>query len=648
MWKLDALRIEQLFLVLLLAWSAPAHADQKDPAQPAADAIGQAADGSAGATKTIALRRTVSLAELGRRDGVTFMGLAGEADLYFPVPSEASLVSLRLVLPYRSASVIQSGRAISVEVAGQPVLTQALASGEATGTIDLPVPPTSAQGGFVHVHVTYGRSNANDARCDDDQTVGAYFSLMPDGALIETLDPGRLSSVGVIMDAMPRAADIFLPGQPTEQQAAAAMVLLAANPDAVLRDGEPTPGGPDWQRAAIRLDSAAAPAVALQFQGASPVLSLGGDTPVAGANFIASKWRRLASGPSLSTVTVQPQDRQADRIGFGSLDADLGQRDVVRRASWSVSLPATSLPSGRRVTAVEIDAAGSADGAPQPAIVSVTMNGFLLGSVKAQENGPTHLRLDVPDGLGSTQNTLVVTMTRNPTGGDCQRKSQGFAAQLLPSSDFVLGPAQPTTDFFQLAPLYRAGVTVVVPDATRTLLTGTARVLAGLVGGDTPLSVSYGKVPDHGAYVWVGDKPPPDSTPPLKLSGEELHLADGTGTVLVSAEALGADTVVQLVRDNARPILWVRPGSGFGSVADGQGDKLLGHGDVAVMSKGADILAFSTLRDQLIDIRYPGGFSLLGLVDRYRLWLIAGGWLILSVGFVFLMRGVARARRSKE
>ena len=648
MWKLNALRIEQLGLVLLLAWSAPAHADQKDPAQPAADVIGQAAEGSSGATRTIALRRTVSLAELGRRDGVTLTGLAGEADLYFPVPSETSLVGLRLVLPYRSGSVLQGGRAIYVEVAGQPVFTHALASGEETGAIDLPVPPSSVQGGFVHVHVTYGRSSASDARCGDDQTVGAYFSLMPDGALVETLDPGRLSSVGVVMDAMPRAADVFLPGQATEQQAAAAMVLLAANPDAVLRDGEPTPGGPDWQRAAIRLDSAAAPAVALQFQGDSPVLSLGGDNPVAGATFIAGKWRRLASGPSLSTVTVQPQDRQADRIGFGSLDADLGQRNVVRRESWSVSLPATRLPTGRRVTAVDIDAAVSADGAPQPAIVSVTMNGFLLGSVEAKANGPTHLRLDVPDGLGSTQNTVVVTITRNPTGGDCQRKPQGYAAQLLPSGDFVLGAAQPTTDFFQLAPLYRAGVTVVVPDHTQTVLEGTARVLAGLVGSDTPLSVSYGKVPDHGAYVWVGDTPPPDGTPPLKLSGEEVRLADGTGTVLVSAGALGADTVVQLMRDKDRPILWIRPGSGFGNVADGQENKLLGHGNVAVMSKEGDIFAFSTVRDQLVDIRYPGGFSLLSLVERYRLWLIAGGWLILSVGFVFLMRGVARARRSKE
>ncbi|RAI26899.1 hypothetical protein, partial [Rhodobium orientis] len=73
----------------------------------------------------------------------------------------------------------------------------------------------------------------------------------------------------------------------------------------------------------------------------------------------------------------------------------------------------------------------------------------------------------------------------------------------------------------------------------------------------------------------------------------------------------------------------------------------LGRGDVAFIDHRGINLAFSTKRDRLIEIRYPDDRSLMQYLKKYRLGIIGGVWLIGSIGFVLLLRGIYRARRPK-
>ena len=105
--------------------------------------------------------------------------------------------------------------------------------------------------------------------------------------------------------------------------------------------------------------------------------------------------------------------------------------------------------------------------------------------------------------------------------------------------------------------------------------------------------------------------------------------------------------MVQLVRPGGRAVLWIRPGAQFGKGAPGAEPELPGQANVAVLNGGKPELAFSSDRASLFEISYPQRLTLLDRIIRYRLWLIAAGWLILSLGFVFLLRGILRARRGR-
>ncbi len=595
------------------------------------------------------LTRNYSLAALGYAGGLSLTGLSGQADLYFPVPVPGAVTALRLELPYSAASSDPARREFRVEVDGQPLATGVLPQQMASGTmIALPVPLTAVRDGFVHVRIVYG-ANQTQAGCSDDGAPGSYLTFAPEGGLVEELDPAKLDTVAAVAAAMPRANDLLLPQAPSTGQLAAAVLMMAMDPDARLAaTAAPADASGDWRRAAIRFAPESAPALQAVREGGRPAIAVGGKDPVAAIRLLSGQWRALATAGHLGDVAEWAKGALPDRVSFAALGADTGLREVLRRATWNAALPAARLPAGTRLAGADVDVAVAADGEPSPPVVSVTLNGLLLGSAVARRDGPTRLRLDVPEGLQTLQNTLAVTVTRHVAGGACKLKPQAYPAQLLPSSAFRLAPAGPVRTFAGLAPLYRTGVTVVTGETGPAALTGIARVLAGLVGTETPLRLSEGaSAPDKGAYVWVSDAPPPGSDPALRFDKGEVRLKTDRGTLLLGDGALRARTVVQLVRPGGRAVLWIRPGAQFGKGAPGAEPELPGQANVAVLNGGKPELAFSSDRASLFEISYPQRLTLLDRIIRYRLWLIAAGWLILSLGFVFLLRGILRARRGR-
>ena len=50
----------------------------------------------------------------------------------------------------------------------------------------------------------------------------------------------------------------------------------------------------------------------------------------------------------------------------------------------------------------------------------------------------------------------------------------------------------------------------------------------------------------------------------------------------------------------------------------------------------------------MIDIRYPEENTISKFLQRYRLWLIGLGWLLVTLGFVYLLRRVIASNKSKD
>lgn len=353
--------------------------------------------------------------------------------------------------------------------------------------------------------------------------------------------------------------------------------------------------------------------------------------------------QQLTAGPAQSE-TFRP-DRASDLLAFSALGTVSRRSDAAGRETLSLRLPATALPAGTRVTGVRIDLAlAGTQAGPQP-IVSVTMNGLLLGTAVARADGPTHLRLSVPETAQSVDSSLAVTLTRR---GDPAGMAFGAHADFLPSSAFVLGAAGTVADFYQLAPLYKSGVTVVLPDTSPSMLSGTARILRGLVDASDRLDVAVGNPPTRGPVVWVSTAPPPGSDPAIRFDSGRVRLVTAVGEILVGAKALRTRTVVQLLKNGAEPILWIRPGRAYGAARNAPTQDPLSRGDVAIVDGGRLQFAFTHGANAFVDIDYLDRIGLAERLKQYRLWMIAAVWLIFSLGFLYLLRGVTQARAAQR
>ncbi len=592
------------------------------------------------------LRRTITLADIGFADGTQMPGMWGTRDYFFPVPNPSSIRSLQLILPYSSAAAVSSRRTLLISVAGEPVYTRALGMAFQAGRIQIPIPSAAVENGFVHVHLDYNGA-ITDNRCIDQRISGAFLSLDATGGLAESIAASSLRTVSALLAAMPRQADIVIPRSPNEAQAAAALTVAAGDPAARIVRTPASVVGSDWRRAEIRIGEPRDPALSIRSNG-FPELVIGGADPAAAARLLDARWSAILGAKKVASVEQQVSGRPADALYFSELSGDTSILRVVDRGEWNVALPATAIPTGRRASGLSLDVAVAEDGAAIPPVVSVTMNGLLLGSTEVAHDTRVHLDEELPSGIFVARNTVTVAVTRQVAQGNCLFSPQGYDAQLLPSSHFTLDRAGAVTDFDLLAPQFAGGVSVVVPGAPQ--LAETSALLQGLIDGETPLSVRYGGAPPNGDYVWVSDTEPPGSNPPIRFDRGTVRLTNRRGVTLLDADAVTSQTLAQLLATGNRLVLWIRPGTDFDTSPKVTGDltPALDRGDVAFVERGRTTLAFSTVRDRLIDIQYPERFNLVTFFVRYRLWLIALGWLIVTIAFLQLLRGIYRARRKSD
>jgi hypothetical protein len=592
------------------------------------------------------LHRTITFADLGFADGIQMLGISGGGDYYFPIPNGPAMRSLELILPYRSASAIASRRSLLVSVDGKPVFTRSLGTAFEAGRIEVPLSSTESQNGFVHVRLDYNGA-ITDNRCIDQRISGAYLWIDAAGGLTETIAATSLRTVSGVLAAMPRQADIIVPGSPSEAQAAAALTIAAGDPQARIVHARTPLAGGDWQRGWIVLGEPRDPPLSVRGN-PYPELVVGGADPAAAARLLNTRWNAILGTKDVTSVEETASAQRADKLYFSELEGDTAILRVVDRGEWNVSLPATRIPAGRSVSGLSLDVAVANDGGAIPPVVSVTMNGILLGSTEVAHVTRVHLDEELPSGILAVRNTVTAAVTRQIAQGNCLFSPQGYDAQLLPSSYFTLSNAGPVTDFFLLAPQFAGGATVVVPNAAA--LVGTSTLLQGLIGGETPLTVRYGGAPPTGNYVWISDTQPPGSNPPIRFDRGTVMLTDRRGTTILDADTVRSQTLAQLLAVGDRFALWIRPGTDFNASREASADSppILDLGDVTFVERGRTTLAFSSTRNRLIDIQYPEQFDLGTFFRRYRLWLIALGWLVVTIAFLQLLRGIYRSRKKSD
>ncbi|MBX7480939.1 cellulose biosynthesis cyclic di-GMP-binding regulatory protein BcsB [Qipengyuania qiaonensis] len=590
--------------------------------------------------------RFIALDELGFENGFEMAGLSGARDLYFPLPATVGVEGLRLVLPYRADSSFSSRRAVSIVIGGRTQYTTALPEGFSEGVIDIPIDPALIDQGYLTARIVYSGAITED-RCIDQRLSGAYLAFGSGGGLEAQFDGGSLASISAVSAAMPRAMDIALPEGASTAQAAAALTLMLGGADSRL-NGAPgqSPGpGQGWRISRIGFAPAAAPALGVRVSDGVPAIQIGGKDPVASARLLKSRWKAIAASPSMTTAG-RGTSGAVESLTLADLGADTSVQSISDRGQWNVAIPAPAIPAGQRMTGMIVDVAVAEDSGASRPVIAVLLNGFLLASAEAEEDGRTQIDVDLPEGLTTSRNNLEVSVVRQTASGDCKYAPQGYPAQLLPSSRIKLGPADALDDFSDLPTALNSGFTLVVPNAAS--LAPAAAFLGPLASGEGPVSVSYGRIPAEGAVVYVGRDAPPGSEPTVRFDQGKVEIAGENGETIIDRNAIETLTTIQILEQGGRPLLWIRPGADFAALESSASPPVLGYGNVAFLAADQLDFAFNDERERLIDIRYPDESSFAQFFQRYRLWFIGLGWLLLTLGFVYLLRRVIASNKPKD
>ena len=591
-----------------------------------------------------AVTRFIDLDELGFDNGLELAGLTGSHDLFFRVPSSSAIESLSLRLPFRSDSAFESRRSLTIEVGDTPLVSRSLPNGAFEDVIDLPIDPALVENGFLKIRLRYAGAITED-RCIDQRISGAFLLLDKSGGLTARLKGAAVNQVNKVAAIMPSRAEIVLPANASEAQAAAALTLALSQAGARIVSA-PTAGSSDlWNTARISFATRQNAAITANWASGQPNLVIGGEDPAGAARLLRTQWRAAISAPAAGKAVSERSAPKAS-VTLADLGNDTGVQSISERGAWNSIIPLAALPADMKPDGAVIETVVGADSGATAPVINVLLNGLLLDSAEANLDELTRLDVDFPEGSLASINDLEVSVTRQVASGDCRFEPQGYPAQLLPSSHLKLGDAGDVADFSDLPSRFNGGFTVVAKNAAQ--VAAAAPLLTALASGETKVSVSYGEAPTSGPSVVISDTQPAGSDPSIRFDDGPVELRNAQGASMLSSDALGEATIAQIVGSDAAPVLWLRPGSNFASLAQADpGDVTLSYGNVALIGSEQIDLSFSTTRDRLIDIRYPESFSFGAFLSEYRLWFIGLGWLLLSIGFIYILRKVYASRQQK-
>ena len=627
----------------------------------------------------------VSLGDIGFVNGLRFSNLGGRRDIFVPLPEGDGLAVRDIVLVVDDVSAYDARRNLEVQVNDRTATAIALDGNSRDRAIRIPLRNIAAKNGYLKLSFLYSGAATLD-HCIDVRAVGDTLTIDPETAV--DIDVGQAGKLGVATTAalMPRDVAVVLPGRRTATNEIATAITVArslissgrhvtfyrgydALAELAMRDADGR-----WSHGIVLIGPLAdavgivdAPVAKLagDFQsfgtlaavryGGLPALAISDTDVVSAGRLFGSSLLAVTRGVPSATVgaSVSP-DLPTDRMTFGQLGVAPAQVDVYGRADLVATVDTRRLPGGTRPTRLLLDLMVSPDGAGEKAVVSVFVNERLLGSTVAATGEATHLDLALPDGLVGTSANVRAVIQRDSAQGNCRFEPQGYPAQLLGSSSFVLTSTDGAAhDFSDLSPRFAHGLELLLPASAAdqpNLVLGLVAEVANQLSPDvTPLRVNLvaaGNAPAPAEpFIAVSDISPAGATPRVRFDRGRVAVTDHGGHTLLDLGGFHG-AVAQIVTAGDYPGLWIKPMSAEGA-APAPVDLHLDHGDVAFVDAKGVALAMSTERDTVVKISYPDEVSWLTVAERFRSWIIAGLWLLATAALLLTLQRMFRRRSAK-
>lgn len=595
------------------------------------------------------VERRISLAELGFKEGLSFTGFSGRRDLFFPVPAGVPVSGVRLdgVLDSAIPGAIRASAQIAID--GRPRWSGVL--GTAAIPIGLDVARAEAGQDFVRVGFNYGAAWSDD-RCADQRLPGGFVTLAPETALHYSYDPAAITDLRAAMAVLPRQVRIALSAAPLSRELYEAALVMAVelthqgHKVSFLRLPATLPAATETALADIVVAPSAELAgltgegtgpARLMRAGRFPLVALTDGASAQTALYLTSPWRALAGSAGVTPrASLSPEKTDPDSIPFSRLGLGQGVQEVVDRGEWQLRLDYDMLPKGKRPSALRVELSPGAAMTEQPQLAHIFVNDLLLRSVTLEGGAQARtISLPLPEGLLGRSNAIRIVLQRQPVAGNCKDAPLASPAQLLPGSAVELTPdAGQPNDFYALGSAFGDGLTVVVPQAALAdpamSLALAAVVLDGLSTGSHGLQVALdtGKAPDRPFLLLPGAKVPAGTSLPVAMEEGFVKVVDRQKRLLLDVSGTPGLLVAQLAEAGGQPGLVLQSG-GKGSVPVPV--KLaLDKGNVAFADATGLLMGLDTVRERAVRVEVGEPSAWADWVDRFRILLVAGVWVVLT------------------
>lgn len=395
----------------------------------------------------------------------------------------------------------------------------------------------------------------------------------------------------LMLGAAQVSGDIVVADNALQQRLTAAFAALQAQ---LASDPDAGQALQQWRarRAPLASEALASQQLRALPMGRQMVLAVASDAGARVAGLQEAALQRLLVSDNVTVAAAQPpQWDEAKGIRLSSLGGSPDSFDVLSRGEWTMNFPLSAVASqGRMPGEITLYVAAAPGASATRPVATLFWNGMLLSARQLDANGqPERLRARVPGYALGINNTLRVSVQRQPYSADCNEIPQPYPASVLPAISYVTpGKAEPNGSFIGLLPLLGARSQLLVPasylSAAPAALERMANLAAasGLSASQAELVVAQADAPAKPSMPFVAMEVPVDGAKPLvtvtdgqqlRIRGKSLDWLDIKGLKqLSSAEVVTAG--------GQQGVLWRAIGEWTGGLGE---PFLLNRGNIAVI-----------------------------------------------------------------
>ncbi|MGQ8877750.1 hypothetical protein ACUTR7_09600 [Delftia sp. NA_296.1] len=270
----------------------------------------------------------------------------------------------------------------------------------------------------------------------------------------------------LMLGAAQVSGDIVVADKALQQRLTAAFAALQAQ---LASDPDAGQALQQWRarRAPLANEALASQQLRALPMGRQMVLAVAADAGARVAGLQEAALQRLLVSDNVTVAAAQPpQWDEAKGIRLSSLGGSPDSFDVLSRGDWTMNFPLSAVASqGQMPGEITLYVAAAPGASATRPVATLFWNGMLLSARQLEANGqPERLRARVPGYALGINNTLRVSVQRQPYSADCNEIPQPYPASVLPAISYVTpGKAEANGSFIGLLPLLGAKSQFLVP-----------------------------------------------------------------------------------------------------------------------------------------------------------------------------------------